>query len=510
MNFIQRNYFVLLLSTLLTLMMYKPIMELSFPYFIISIAYLFLFHYSIFSLSLYLKKITIVFLPFLIFICTICAYLFNFLNIKISDNLLFLLLETTQGESGEALTSKFIASIFLACIFALLTYIGIRKSTPQRPLIPILLLVLLIPVNVALAKWDKHPIARELRPAIATKYAFPFCVIDSLANFSIRWVQYKTRPEPKSSALLASEQISPQNNEPLTLVFVIGESARADHFQLNGYTRETTPRLMREPNVISFGAIRSFAALTRISVPVMLTPATSDEPEIVTNSFIDLFVKHGFSTAWISANSKVAYSSDMPTTRIMGNAQRTFFRNDFTTADYSTFKDEMMLPVLQEVLSTSCGNRVIIIHTRGSHFNYSTKYAKKYRKFTPDNCNEFDNLEKIVNAYDNSILATDGFLADIIAMLKEQNALVIYSSDHGESLGEEGIFMHGNAKRPEQRNVPFIIWYSDKYKENSPNAIAALEKHVGSELSHDVLFPWTINLGGIILPDSDLPALLEK
>lgn len=511
MLFSRINVTLALLATAFAGMMYLPLSQMPPVYAAFCFVYLLLFHYSIFSLALHLRKITTILLPILLFLSIIGSYLYTFLNIKISDNLLFLLIETTAGEAGQALTPAFITAILAAVILSTGAYYGLKRcAQPPSLKWPILLLIVLIPINVALSKFNKYPLARQLRPAIATKYAFPFCVIDSVANFSIRWVQYKTRPKPQSSALLASEVMKPDQREPLTLIFVIGESARADHFQINGYPRETTPRLAKEENVLTYGAIRSFAALTRISVPVMLTPATTKHPKITTNSFLDLFVKHGFSTAWISANSRAVYSSDMPTTRIMGNAQKTIFRNDFTTADYSSFRDEMMLPVVKEVLSTTDGKRAIVVHTRGSHFQYHSKYSQKYRKFTPDKYSGYDNLKTVINAYDNSIIATDGFLADIYDMVRNQNALVIYCSDHGESLGEDGIFMHGNKKRPEQREVPLIIWYSDKYKQLNPDYVAALKNQVGKALSHDVLFPWTVNLGGIALKNTSLPVLIPN
>ncbi|MEZ6854402.1 phosphoethanolamine transferase [Halodesulfovibrio aestuarii] len=500
-----------LLSMAFAGMMYVPLSRLSPAYAAFAFSYLVLFNYSTLAIALRLKKISSILLPIIFALSFVGAYLYTFLHIKISANLLFLALETTVGEANEALSPGVILSIFLALVLSIAIYFGIKGcEKPPKLKWPVILLLLLIPINVGLSKFSKHPVARQLRPALATKYAFPFCVIDSVANFSIRWVQYKTAPKPQSSALLESEYIAPQKNDPLTLIFVIGESARADHFQLNGYGRETTPRLSKEKNVITYGSIHSFAALTRISVPAMLTPATSKKPKITTNSFLDLFVKYGFSTAWISANSRMAYSSDMPTTRIMGNAQQTIFRNDFTTADYSGFRDAMMLPVIKKVLSTTHGNKVIVVHTRGSHFNYSTKYSDKYRKFTPDKYKNYTNLDTVINAYDNSIIATDGFLADVYDMVKKQNALVIYSSDHGESLGEEGIFMHGNDKRPEQRSVPFIIWYSNKYAELNPAYVTALKEQVGKKLSHDVLFPWTVNLGGIALKNTSLPVLIAN
>lgn len=505
------NITLSLLAVAFASMMYVPLSRLTPAYALFAFSYLVLFNYSIFSIAIRLKKIVSILLPVIFCMSIIGAYLYTFLNIKISDNLLFLLLETTTGEANEALTPGFILSIAIALALSIAAHIGLKKcKTPPKLKWPIIILLLLIPINVALSKFSKHPVAKQLRPAIATKYAFPFCVIDSVANFSIRWVQYKTRPKPQSSALLESEFVSQKQSDPLTLIFVIGESARADHFQINGYGRNTTPRLAKEKNVITYGGIKSFAAMTRVSVPAMLTPATSKKPNITTNSFLDLFVKYGFSTAWISANSRVAYSSDMPTTRIMGNAQQTIFRNDFTTADYSEFRDEMMVPVVQKVLTSTQGNRVIVVHTRGSHFNYSTKYSEKYRTFTPDKYSSYSNLDTVINAYDNSIIATDGFLANVYDMVKGQNALVIYSSDHGESLGEDGIFMHGNDKRPEQRNVPFIVWYSDKYAELNPTYVAALKDQVGKRLSHDVLFPWTVNLGGITLKNTSLPVLITN
>ncbi|MCG8533321.1 MAG: phosphoethanolamine transferase [Desulfovibrionales bacterium] len=469
--------------------------------------YIAAFTFSVCYAALYFKRIAALLIPLLLSLSCVAAYFKTFLHLRITDELLFLVLETTIGETREFVTTNLAVGISASIFVGILCSLIIWKSHGKPNLKLLLpLLVLSIGINIGLSKLKKHPQVIEYYSVASTKYMYPFGVINTLVNFSGRYVNFVLAPPPTSSATLAAKYTPEPDGESVKVIFVIGESARADHFQINGYERETTPNLMKEKNLISYIKQRSFAAHTRKSVPAMITPATTDNPEITTSSFMPLFEKYGFKTAWLSANSRYVDASDAPTTRAMGHVQKTVFRNDFTTADYTEFKDEMMLPEVKKLLEP--GNQALVIHTRGSHPLYYTKYTDEYRKYTPDVFEEYNDIETVVNSYDNSILATDAFLKRIFDLVRDENAIVIYSSDHGQSLGENGIFLHGNEFVPGQREVPFVIWYSDKYKQYHPDRIAALEAlNQRTDLTHDVLFPWTLQLGGITLVNSALPLL---
>lgn len=497
-----------LLSFLFSALLLPDIVRLPIAYLLPAVAYLLLFNFFVMYLVCHIRKLAVYTIPPIFFISAITSYFYGVYRIKIDKELLFLLLETTTGEAGEFITTELIIFGAIALLLtSILTYLLKHSSGKFNGKVVAILFIVLLPTTFLLGKYKKNPHVRIVRPITATKYIFPYSVITCIAEFSGQYFENLTQGERESSAKLPSIFI-PQK-KPLQVIVVIGESARADRFQINGYPRETTPNLMKEKNLINFGGIQSFAAYTRLSVPAMITPATSQHPESTMSSYLGLFKKHGFKTTWISANDRFN-SNDTPTTKAIGDVDNSIFRNSLGNVSYGEFYDAMLLTPLQETLVANAQhNQAITLHTRGSHANYAARYPEEFKKFLPDAYDEKMQPQQVSNAYDNSILATDSFIASIIELVRDKNAVVIYSSDHGESLGEEGRFGHGNALAPEQRNVPFFIWYSDDYRKLNETTVDTLKKHVGSSLSHDVFFPWILNLGGILLPDTNQPVLLS-
>lgn len=207
-------------------------------------------------------------------------------------------------------------------------------------------------------------------------------------------------------------------------VLVIGESARFDHFGINGYMRDTTPRLKNIENLTSFKA-KSASNLTYISIPSLLSRYPASKIE---NSFLSVLTSIGFNTTWIGT--------------------QTLMRN-FANFDLGTI--------------SICSDKI---------------------KSDASNCEQL----ALVNSYDNSILYTDFFLSNLIDLLKDKNAFLLYVSDHGESLGENGYYGHGGPLIAEQTTVPFLVWMSDEFKQNHPESVASIKNYANNEISHDYVF----------------------
>ena len=171
--------------------------------------------------------------------------------------------------------------------------------------------------------------------------------------------------------------------------------------------------------------------------------------------------------------------------------------------------DGVMLPYIANILNNNVnGKRFLVIHTSGSHWNYHSRYPENFHKFSPD-CNNKDeanfsksdpsncNLDGLVNIYDNSILYTDFFLHNIITLLKDKNAFLIYASDHAESLGENGRYTHGGDTTIEQTTIPMIVWFSGKFQANNPEIKVAIKSHVNTEINHDYIFHSILDCMGI-------------
>ena len=281
-------------------------------------------------------------------------------------------------------------------------------------------------------------------------------------------------------------------------VLVIGESARSDHFQLNGYARDTTPKLAAR-GVVSYPNSLACGNRTRISVPCLLTRAgigVAPEQLADESSLISVFNAAGFGTQWLS-NQRVMHGNDTITTALAAEAGRSLFNR----SSYRTARDEVILPAVADHLQSAGRRHLTVVHTVGSHWAYQNRYPKELERFKPacdDSNPQLCSREELVNAYDNSILATDAFLASVIDLLEDRDAFLIYVSDHGESLGEDGYYGHGQAvERLEQRLVPFLFWASDTFKARHPERYRRALELGGNPLTHDFVFHSMLRCAGI-------------
>lgn len=271
------------------------------------------------------------------------------------------------------------------------------------------------------------------------------------------------------------------------VVFVIGESLRADHLSLNGYPRPTTPHLQNDSCVVSVAGMFTIPCYTHTSIPHILTAADSlrSERAYDEQSFITLFKNAGYRTVWI-ANQDVAntyaYFMHEADTLIYTNAAKSLY-------DFGKWLDKDILPEFDR--SGLEGDRnLVILHTIGSHWWYGSHYEEEDAIFQPEAKSRVIGeltQEQIVNSYDNTIVATDKFLAELISRMRERNALVIFISDHGEALGEDGKYLHGE-DYPTLHNPACFIWYSEEYARRYPEKIEALRVNATKRWLTDALF----------------------
>lgn len=279
-------------------------------------------------------------------------------------------------------------------------------------------------------------------------------------------------------------------------IMVVGETARADHFSLNGYTHETTPQLEHEKPV-SFTNVHSCGTSTAYSVPCMFSFLTQDNyaPELAErqSNVLDVLQRAGVKVVWIDNNSSCK-----------GVCQRIENINLTNNPDqhnklYSdgAYYDEVMLDYLQQYTQGS-QDVLIVLHTMGSHGpTYHKRFPADFARFTPyctqdspDTCTQ----QEVVNAYDNTILYSDYVMDKAIQWLNTQsrqaNTFLLYASDHGESLGENGIYLHGLPyflAPPAQTHIPMLLWLSNNYLQQHQTAWQNLRSKTNIPLSHDYL-----------------------
>jgi len=302
-----------------------------------------------------------------------------------------------------------------------------------------------------------------------------------------------------------------KNDKDLTIILVIGESARSDHFSLNGYFRDTNPKLSLVNNLISFKNVYSCSAMTTPSVSCILTRANKNNLKPIYNetSIISIFKKLGFKTYWLGVPTEESFDFK-PFYKLMKNTDEHYFLNKKTLANYNS--DLISIPYLEKILKDkTISKKFIIIHTIGSHWPYTFLVEKEYLKYKPtcginrwnaknmedDKVNDhISSIKKycdkpsLINSYDNSILYTDYFLNEVITTLDKSNdnAMFLYVSDHGQSLGENGYYLQGNEKIKEQMHIPMLFWSSEKFRKTNKEKIEKIKNKTNNKLTHENIF----------------------
>ena len=299
-------------------------------------------------------------------------------------------------------------------------------------------------------------------------------------------------------------EIDEQAAKDLNIVLIIGESARGDHFSLSGYKRETSPLLSQEKNLIYYKDVTACYPLTRVAVPCMITRATRADRKISTKetSFIGVFRKLGFYTTWLGMQGTYTVI-DAPYFDLAKESHKSLLLG--TDVEMFSSNDSSLFPFVDKFYQEhNTGQNLLILHTYGSHFHYEERYTDEFRKFTPickkkkfltdmSHCS----LAERIDSYDNTILYTDYFIKSIIDRLRDKKALVIYTPDHGESLGEGGRFLHGTYNAGEQIAVNMVFWASDKYIAAFPEQVKNLRKLQNNAILHDHLFHSILGCSGI-------------
>jgi lipid A ethanolaminephosphotransferase len=280
-------------------------------------------------------------------------------------------------------------------------------------------------------------------------------------------------------------------------VLVVGETARADHFSLNGYSRATNPLLSKVPDLLSFTQVYSCGTNTAVSLPCMFSGIGSDafssERAGRQEGLLDMLKRAGFSVLW-RENQAGCYGvcKRVPTEVLDQAGSRIFFERGQSL-------DENLLHGLEGKIDGMSGDVFIVLHMMGSHGpTYYKRYPPAFEHFKPA-CKESQfsrcELSEIINSYDNTLVYTDSVLGRLIELLrlKDQQGMataMLYVSDHGESLGEANLYLHGLPYRlaPEaQKHVPLLVWLSPNYQAEARVDVGCLAQQRHEPASHDNL-----------------------
>lgn len=318
----------------------------------------------------------------------------------------------------------------------------------------------------------------------------------------------------------AAMTVEPNRKPHLTIV-VVGETARAQNYELGGYSRETNFYTKTIKNILYYKNVTSCGTATAVSMPCMFSllgmknysRAAFDSQDNV----IDFLNNAGMKSIWIDNN-----------TGAKGIAAKTKYirtsEDPLTKCGEEECVDEVMLPIIDREIKTMQGNPVIIfVHGLGSHGpTYYKRYPREFAFFKPE-CMTSDltkcSQQQIINTYDNTLRYTDHFISKLIERLQDQEEIydtaLLYASDHGESLGEGGIYLHGfpYAVAPDtQKRVPMMAWFSDEMLAHKGLTFSCMKKMSEEQsFSHDNLSHTILDLMDVTASEINLKkSLLEQ
>lgn len=335
---------------------------------------------------------------------------------------------------------------------------------------------------------------------------FPVNVISNTISAGERTAQSNKYHETSAGFRFNATSTHPDSLREL-YVLVIGETSRAENWQLYGYGRATNPRLSLRDSLLFFPKTLSQSNTTHKSVPLLLSHVDASEfgDSIYTSkSIITAFSEAGFRTAYLSNQSRNHSLIDF----FAEEADSTLFLTD----DGKHHHDHELLSALRHFISTAGpGKNFVILHSYGSHFCYNERYQDIDRHFTPDapSAASKSNRPALINAYDNTIVATDRFLDDVIAELDKAGcpAALMYLSDHGEDIFDDsrGRFLHASpVPTSYQIHVPLLMWFSLSYTATFPGIYGIAAANAGRNVaSNRVVFDTMLQIGGITTPYAD-------
>ena len=413
------------------------------------------------------------------------------------------LFETDPAEVSDLLTPQLFWRLLWQGVLPvlLLLWVRVRPLSLGRQLtglaVSLGLCLLLIGANAALLYKDYSSLFRNHREI--RNLALPSSYLYYGARYLAGAYDKASTPfKPLGLDAVRVEQgvqaVGSQTARPDLLIVVLGETARSQNFGLNGYVRDTTPELERLP-VVSFTDVTACGTSTAVSVPCMfsLMPRDRYDQERADNqsNVLDILQRAGLDVRWEENNSGCkGVCQRITRVDIRPSQENAHCRGE------SCF-DAQLLQALQQQLQALDHSALIVLHQQGSHGPaYYKRVPPEFEAFTPicrSSALQSCSRESIVNAYDNSLRYTDHLLAQLIALLQQErrfNSAMLYLSDHGESLGENNLYLHGMPwllAPQEQKKVPLITWLSEGFQQRHGIDMECLAAQRDRPLNHDYL-----------------------
>lgn len=470
------THFVVIMSSLLFILFHYPFFKFVFNNvdyksftgvsIIVSlvIAMLVANAFALFLIFFFSRLVGKILLVLFFIINAVAVYFINTYSVIIDESMIGNVLNTNYSESSSFFSIKLVLYVVFLGILPSIFIIKAKiiTVTAKKFLVSISLTLLFL-LTLAFANASNW-LWIDKNSKTLGGLAMPWSYAVNIPLFYIH--QFKKN---EKEILLPDATI--KDNQKSVVILVIGESARSENFSLYGYPKNTNPLLSKIPNVSHFNAT-SDATYTTAGVKSIVEHENTDELYEILPNYL---YRNNVDVIWRTTNwgePPVHIKNYQNREALMPNCKG-------DGCDY----DGILLSGLKEQILASKKNKILIVlHTSTSHGpTYSKKYPAQFEIFKPV-CNsvELGNCShtELVNAYDNTIVYTDYLLANVIKDLKqlqEYKSAMIFVSDHGESLGENNLYMHGLPRSiapKQQYEIPFIVWTSDNSaRQMKPNKI---------------------------------------
>nr|WP_159464730.1 phosphoethanolamine transferase EptA [Scandinavium goeteborgense] len=445
-----------------------------------------------------------------ILVSAAAQYFIMTFGVVIDRSMIANIIDTTPAESFALTSTKMVLTLVLSGLLAVIIAWWIRVKKPLSAWrgmalrvtsivisgLLIVLVALLFYKDYASLFRNNKELVKSLNPSNSIVAVNSWYAHNRLAHLPLVRIGEDATQKPVMKN-------APRHN--LTIL-VLGETSRADNFSLGGYGHETNPR-MKQDNVVYFPNTTSCGTATAVSVPCMFSnmPRAHYNEELAQHQegLLDIVQRAGINVLWNENDGGCKGACDRVPHQDMNRLNL-----PGQCIDGECY-DDVLFHGLEEYINHLKGDGVIVLHTIGSHGpTYYNRYPKNLRTFSPTcDSNEIQNCskEQLVNTYDNTIVNVDYIVDKAIKLLQsKQDTLttsLVYLSDHGESLGENGVYLHGlpwSIAPDTQKHVPLVIWLSDDYQQRYKVNYQCLKDHAkANHYSQDNLFSTMLGLAGV-------------
>lgn len=498
-------FFIFVTSYLLTYLFNIYLFPDSIPFFVSFSSYLAsgLLLSVLFFISLKSSVVGYILLPITLLVALFVYYVRSVFGIFISFEVIASVLETDMQEALSYVNLSLVL-LFVGVLLGLIAffYLGKRYIEKRVQWMDVAVLMVLYGVLSGIAVVGQKLAKTYYKDKEHFELAYAWPLIDIKLNYK-RVKEYMKKGGRQyyeimklPSMLAHGSQCSLSEDEELTLLVHLGESVRADHLSINGYSRETMPLLRaRMSHVVSFPCHQSYGLCTRVSIVGMLTDAEVKDRKPKHKSFVDLLNRWGYATAAVIGKPHTIH--DFPLKILLSDCQHfKYLQEEIVGKEYLFSSTVACLEKMDAELNRA-KRKFIVLYDHGAHPFFDS--LEQNKKFLPDDYDIHDplaDIDRLKNAYDNNLLEIDWELNAIIKKLENRVAIYLYVADHGVALGEQGQFGQSGLSKPVM-NPAFFIWMSDRFIEKYPQIAAALRHNAQKPVSHDYLIYTVLSLAQI-------------